>query len=63
LYEGATAIQVQDFFFGKIIRDGGVAFTYVTGRIRDFGEGAAGARLKGEQAKLLGALEDILAMA
>jgi Acetyl-CoA dehydrogenase C-terminal like len=63
LYEGTTAIQAQDFFFRKIIRDGGEAFNYVTGRIRDFGEGAAGGRLKGEQANLLGALEDILAMA
>jgi alkylation response protein AidB-like acyl-CoA dehydrogenase len=63
LYEGTTAIQAQDFFFRKIVRDGGVAFGYVTGQIRGFTEGAGGGRLKDEQASLRSALEDVLAMA
>jgi alkylation response protein AidB-like acyl-CoA dehydrogenase len=63
LYEGTTAIQAQDFFFRKIVRDGGMAFTQVTDRIRDFAEGAASGRLKTEQAQLLAALTDVLAMA
>jgi alkylation response protein AidB-like acyl-CoA dehydrogenase len=62
LYEGTTAIQALDFFFRKIVSDGGVAFTYVTDRIRDFAEAGAGGRLKQEQAKLLAALADVLAM-
>jgi alkylation response protein AidB-like acyl-CoA dehydrogenase len=63
LYEGTTAIQAQDFFFRKIVRDSGVAFGYVTGQIRGFTEGAGGGRLKDEQASLRSALEDVLAMA
>jgi alkylation response protein AidB-like acyl-CoA dehydrogenase len=63
LYEGTTAIQALDFFFRKIVSDGAVAFTYVTDRIRDFAEAGAGGRLKEEQARLLAALADVLAMA
>ena len=33
LYEGTTAIQAQDFFFRKIIRDKGVALAHVAGQI------------------------------
>ena len=31
LYEGTTAIQAQDFFFRKIIRDKGQALAHVAG--------------------------------
>ena len=34
LYEGTTAIQAQDFFFRKIVRDQGVALAHVAGRDR-----------------------------
>ena len=34
LYEGTTAIQAQDFFFRKIVRDKGVALGYVAERDR-----------------------------
>ena len=36
LYEGTTAIQAQDFFFRKILRDKGVALGHVAGQIEAF---------------------------
>jgi alkylation response protein AidB-like acyl-CoA dehydrogenase len=36
LYEGTTAIQAQDFFFRKIVRDGGEALGHIAARITDF---------------------------
>ena len=36
LYEGTTAIQAQDFFFRKIVRDQGVALQHVIGQIENF---------------------------
>jgi hypothetical protein len=42
LYEGTTAIQGQDFFFRKIVKDGGQALTAVSEQIQKFlaaGEG------------------------
>ena len=36
LYEGTTAIQAQDFFFRKIVRDGGAALGVVAGEIGAF---------------------------
>ncbi len=33
LYEGTTAIQAQDFFFRKIARDQGAAFSHLAGQI------------------------------
>ena len=36
LYEGTTAIQAQDFFFRKIVRDKGVALAHVAGEIEQF---------------------------
>ncbi len=36
LYEGTTAIQAQDFFFRKIVRDQGAALAHVTGLIQQF---------------------------
>ncbi|OBI46733.1 butyryl-CoA dehydrogenase [Mycobacterium kyorinense] len=34
LYEGTTAIQALDFFFRKVIRDGGTALNHVASQIR-----------------------------
>ena len=64
LYEGTTAIQAQDFFFRKIVRDKGVALGHVTGQIEQFvkSEGGNG-RLKAERALLATALEDVQGMA
>ncbi len=36
LYEGTTAIQAQDFFFRKIVRDGGTALGVVSAEIAAF---------------------------
>ena len=64
LYEGTTAIQAQDFFFRKIIRDKGVALAHVAGRIQEFVANESGnGRLKTERALLKTALEDVQAMA
>ncbi|WP_216914369.1 acyl-CoA dehydrogenase [Nocardia noduli] len=62
LYEGTTAIQAQDFFFRKIIRDQGVALAHVSGRITAFLEAATG-RFEAERALLATALADVGAMA
>ncbi|MBY8863663.1 acyl-CoA dehydrogenase [Nocardia sp. CA2R105] len=62
LYEGTTAIQAQDFFFRKIIRDKGVALGHVAGLIGKFVE-ADGAALKAERELLGAALADVQAMA
>ncbi|MCV7281582.1 acyl-CoA dehydrogenase C-terminal domain-containing protein [Mycolicibacterium flavescens] len=64
LYEGTTAIQAQDFFFRKIVRDKGQALAYVAGQIEQFVKSEAGnGRLKAERALLATALEDVQAMA
>ncbi|OBI76546.1 acyl-CoA dehydrogenase [Mycobacterium sp. E740] len=64
LYEGTTAIQAQDFFFRKIVRDKGQALAYVAGQIEQFVKNESGnGRLKGERALLATALEDVQAMA
>ncbi|MCI4673810.1 acyl-CoA dehydrogenase [Candidatus Mycolicibacterium alkanivorans] len=64
LYEGTTAIQAQDFFFRKIIRDKGVALGYVAGQIGEFIKNESGnGRLKTERELLAKALEDVQAMA
>ncbi|MFQ6326562.1 acyl-CoA dehydrogenase [Nocardia sp. CWNU-33] len=62
LYEGTTAIQAQDFFFRKIIRDKGVAIAHVTGQISAFLEMKTG-RFEPERALLATALADVQAMA
>jgi alkylation response protein AidB-like acyl-CoA dehydrogenase len=36
LYEGTTAIQAQDFFFRKIVRDQGVALQHLVTQIEEF---------------------------
>jgi alkylation response protein AidB-like acyl-CoA dehydrogenase len=64
LYEGTTAIQAQDFFFRKIVRDKGQALAYVAGQIDAFVKNEAGnGRLKAERALLATALEDVQGMA
>ena len=64
LYEGTTAIQAQDFFFRKIIRDKGAALAHVAGQIDEFVKNESGnGRLKTERALLARALEDVQGMA
>ncbi|NNH75547.1 acyl-CoA dehydrogenase [Nocardia uniformis] len=61
LYEGTTAIQAQDFFFRKIIRDKGVALAHVAGLIQKFVDEGT---VFDHERKLLGAaLTDVQAMA
>ncbi|MFC9438135.1 acyl-CoA dehydrogenase [Nocardia sp. NPDC057030] len=62
LYEGTTAIQAQDFFFRKIIRDKGVAIGHVTGQIAAFLETKSG-RFESERELLRTALGEVQAMA
>jgi hypothetical protein len=64
LYEGTTAIQAQDFFFRKIVRDQGVALAHVAGQIDTFVKNESGnGRLKAERALLATALVDVQGMA
>jgi alkylation response protein AidB-like acyl-CoA dehydrogenase len=64
LYEGTTAIQAQDFFFRKIVRDKGVALAHVAGQIEQFVTNESGnGRLKAERELLSTALQDVQAMA
>lgn len=59
LYEGTTAIQGQDFFFRKIVKDQGRALGHLAGEIEKFIASEAGnGRLKEERALLATALED-----
>src|SRR3954467_14209563 len=68
LYEGTTAIQGQDLFFRKIVKDQGRALTFLAGEIESFvtkGEAAAAGsdgRLKNERALLAAGLEDAQAI-
>ena len=59
LYEGTTAIQGQDFFFRKIVKDQGKALGHLAKEIETFiSRGAGNGRLKVERALLATALED-----
>ncbi len=59
LYEGTTAIQGMDFFFRKIVKDGGKALGFVANEIKTFVEDEQGnPQLKNERALLAKALED-----
>src|SRR4051794_35748203 len=59
LYEGTTAIQGQDFFFRKIVKDQAKALGYLAGEIDQFLKSEAGnGRLKVERDLLAQALED-----
>jgi alkylation response protein AidB-like acyl-CoA dehydrogenase len=63
LYEGTTAIQGQDFFFRKIVKDGGVGLTWLAGQIETTLDAEAGnGRLKEERALLATALADVQGM-
>ena len=59
LYEGTTAIQGQDFFFRKIVKDQGRALGHLAKEIETFIASEAGnGRLKVERGLLATALED-----
>ena len=63
LYEGTTAIQGQDFFFRKIVRNNGAALGALSAEIVRFLSSIAGeGRLKEEAGALRQALEDFGAM-
>ncbi|GAB3493140.1 acyl-CoA dehydrogenase [Nocardiopsis coralliicola] len=53
LYEGTTAIQAQDFFFRKIVKNGGAAVGALAAQIKEFAASEAGnGQLKEERAAL-----------
>ncbi|HEY3686220.1 MAG TPA: acyl-CoA dehydrogenase [Streptosporangiaceae bacterium] len=58
LYEGTTAIQGQDLFFRKIVKNNGAALTSVMTEIKDF-TAAGNGRLKEERAALDRAADDV----
>ncbi|WP_262851085.1 acyl-CoA dehydrogenase [Mumia quercus] len=59
LYEGTTAIQGQDLFFRKIVKDQGQAIAHVAQEIQAFiGSEAGNGRLKVERELLAKGLED-----
>jgi Acetyl-CoA dehydrogenase C-terminal like len=63
LYEGTTAIQGQDFFFRKIVKDGGVALTWLASQIQATIDAEVGnGRLKEERTLLATALSDVQGM-
>jgi alkylation response protein AidB-like acyl-CoA dehydrogenase len=63
LYEGTTAIQGQDFFFRKIVRDRGQALAALSAQIQEFVKGDAGTGALAAERELLGrALEDVQAI-
>lgn len=60
LYEGTTAIQGQDFFFRKIVRDKGQALAHVAEQIAEFAKADPGdGRLAKERELLRKGLEDV----
>jgi alkylation response protein AidB-like acyl-CoA dehydrogenase len=63
LYEGTTAIQGQDLFFRKIIKDQGQALGHIVENITEFVASEAGnGRLKEERALLAKGMEDAQAI-
>ncbi|GAA0506967.1 acyl-CoA dehydrogenase [Saccharopolyspora subtropica] len=63
LYEGTTAIQAQDFFFRKIVRNNGAALGHVAAEIQATLEAeGADERLKEERALVGRALQDAQGM-
>ena len=62
LYEGTTAIQAQDFFFRKIVRDKGQALAHLSNQIQEFAKGGAGDTMVTERELLGRALEDVQAI-
>ena len=63
IYEGTTAIQGQDFFFRKIVKNQGQALGHIAGEIKAFLEAEGNAELKESRALLGTALEDVNAIA
>ncbi|GLX02844.1 acyl-CoA dehydrogenase [Microtetraspora sp. NBRC 16547] len=64
LYEGTTAIQGQDLFFRKVLKNQGAALGSLLGEISEFaGSEAGNGRLKVERALLGEAAADVKAMA
>jgi alkylation response protein AidB-like acyl-CoA dehydrogenase len=62
LYEGTTAIQAQDFFFRKIVRDHGGALQHLVSQIEAFIEsGEARTELAEARSRLTTALDDLQA--
>ncbi len=60
LYEGTTAIQGQDLFFRKIVRDQGRALAWLSAEIAQFiASGAGNGQLKDERELLHQALQDV----
>jgi alkylation response protein AidB-like acyl-CoA dehydrogenase len=60
LYEGTTAIQAQDFFFRKIVRDHGKALQHLVAQINAFVESdAARPELADARKQLTTALDDL----
>lgn len=61
LYEGTTAIQGQDFFFRKIVRDNGQALGHIAMQIQEFAQDvdAQGGALKRERELLGQGLENV----
>jgi alkylation response protein AidB-like acyl-CoA dehydrogenase len=60
LYEGTTAIQGQDFFFRKIVRDKGQALGHLAQQIQEFAKGAGVDDALTTERELLGqALDDV----
>ncbi|MEJ7634947.1 acyl-CoA dehydrogenase [Aeromicrobium sp.] len=63
LYEGTTAIQGQDLFFRKIVKNKGAALGYLSEQVKEFAESEAGnGRLKVERELLATGLEDATAI-
>jgi alkylation response protein AidB-like acyl-CoA dehydrogenase len=62
IYEGTTAIQGQDFFFRKIVKNQGAALGHVAGEIQAFLDNEGSAELKESRALLATALEDVNAI-
>ncbi len=63
LYEGTTAIQGQDLFFRKIVKDQAKALGFLSGEIEKFVKSEAGnGRLKNERELLAQGLEDTQAI-
>ncbi|WP_026877835.1 acyl-CoA dehydrogenase [Jiangella gansuensis] len=63
LYEGTTAIQGQDLFFRKIVRDNGQAIGWLSQQIQQtIDDELGGGRLKVERELLAQALQDVQGM-
>ena len=63
LYEGTTAIQGQDLFFRKIVKDRGRALADLSAQINDWiGREGGNGQLKEERALLQRSLEDVRAI-